>query len=179
MHFSTMTYPIIRYKHSFCVETGMRLIPFLLLSLAMASCGKVKDPEFRKLENFGIRKIGLQETVVGFNARYFNPNSFNVNVKETSLDVYIDSGYVGKFTQTQDISVQDNSDFSIPLEARIGIADALALNLQDLIGKEVHVEAKGSVKVGKGGVYITRNINYSGRHKLDRSLLKNPAAAGL
>ena len=35
------------------------------------------------------------------------------------------------------------------------------------------------IKVGKAGVFITKDINYSGRHRLDSTLLKNPAAAGL
>jgi hypothetical protein len=41
------------------------------------------------------------------------------------------------------------------------------MNLQNLTEKEINLKADGSVKVGKGGVFITRPVSYEGKHKLD------------
>lgn len=156
------------------------LSPLFLISFVsiMMSCGRVKDPTFRRLENFGVKKLGVQQTTIGFGATYFNPNSFGVTVKEAALDIYVDSSYLGKFSQTNNIPVKSNSEFSIPLEGKISLLDAVKLNIPALIGKEVYVRANGSIKVGKGGVYIIKDIHYSGKHKLDAALIKNPAGAG-
>ena len=150
-----------------------------LLILLLAGCGKIQEPEFRKLDNFGLKKFGFDESVVGFDATYFNPNNFNVAVKEAALDVYINEQFLGKFAQPRQVDVKGNADFSIPLEGTVSIEKALGMNLQNLVGKEVLVQAKGSVKLGKAGVFINKEIDYSGRHVLDSDLLKNPAGAGL
>jgi len=151
----------------------------LIIGLLASSCGKVEEPEFRRLNNFGIRKFGLQESTIGFNAVYFNPNDFGVSVKEAALDVFIDSTYIGKFIQPQVVDVANKAEFSIPLEATITLQNAMSLGLESKLGKEVLVRADGSVRIGKAGVYITKNIDYKGRHVLDMNLIKNPAGAGL
>ncbi len=158
-----------------------RFIPFLFLFFLvglLTSCDRVQDPQFRRLEHFGLKSLGLQQAVVGFSATYFNPNKFGVSVKEAALDFYVDSIYLGKFIQPDAITVNPGSEFSIPMEGKISWQQAISSNLQKLAGKEVLVKANGSVKVGKAGVFISKDINYQGRHTLDLNLLKNPAAAG-
>lgn len=152
---------------------------FALLLAFLYSCSDIKDPQFRRLEGFGIRKINFTSADIGFEVVYYNPNSFGVTAKETALDLYIDSIYLGRFTQPQPTEVSKNAEFIIPLEGKIDIASALTLNRNDLLKRDILLRANGNIKVGKAGVFITKNINYSGRHRLDSTLLKNPAAAGL
>lgn len=154
-----------------------RWLYILLLPIGF-SCGKIIDPEFRRLENFGIKKIGLEETTVGFNAVYNNPNNFGVTVKEANFDIYVDTVYLGKFTQPSTVDVNKKAEFAIPLEGRIGFQQAMKFNLPKLIGKEVNVRAEGSVKVGKAGIYITKAVKYQGRQRISPDLIKNPAGAG-
>lgn len=154
------------------------LLPVLILIILQA-CGKVEDPQFRRLENFGVKKIDLQQAIVGFDATFFNPNGFGVSVKEAAFDIYLDSTYLGKFTQPRDIAVSSDAEFSIPLEGSLTMQQALNPELKKLIGKEVSLKAEGAVKVGKAGVFITKNVAYQGRHKLDMGLLKNGTGTGL
>ncbi len=94
------------------------------------------------------------------------------------MDVYLDSLYLGKFKQPESISVKNKAEFSIPLEGTISLGKALQYDIASMVGRETHIKANGSVKIGKAGVFVTKNINYSGRHRLDGNLLKNPAKAG-
>lgn len=151
----------------------------LLLSSVVVGCTKIKDPEFRRLDDFGVRKLGFEESVIGFAATYYNPNNFGVTVKEAGIDVYVDSIYLGKFTQPMEVTVNKAAEFSIPLEGRIPVAKALEFNLPKLLGKTVTLRADGSVKVGKVGVFVTKPIHYEGRQKVSADLIKNPAGAGL
>ena len=132
----------------------------------------------KSLENFGIKKIGLEQATIGFNATFLNPNSFGLMVKEADLDIYADSVYLGKFTQPQEIAVQPGSEFSIPLEGMVTLQQILTSEWKSLAGKDVLLKATGAVKAGKAGVFITKAIAYKGRHKLDINLIKNPAGAG-
>ncbi|MFN2458832.1 MAG: hypothetical protein ABR502_11580 [Chitinophagaceae bacterium] len=148
----------------------------VLVPLILSSCAEIRDPDFRRLENFEIKKFGLQETTVGFYATFFNPNSFTVNVK--AFDLYLDSVYVGKFNQPQPVDVNRSAEFSIPLEGGISFKTAMDLNLPRLAGKEVLINANGSVKVGKAGLYIIKAVDYKGKHILDKNLFKSSGGTG-
>jgi LEA14-like dessication related protein len=143
-----------------------RLLPFLLL-LLLASCKKVKDPEFRRIENFRLKNFGLQNAVIGFNATYYNPNNFGVTVKEAEADVYMDSVYLGKFVQDSTISVNKNAEFSLPLSGTIELQTALKLDIRNLATRDILLNADGHVKVGKAGIFVNKPFHYQGKHRLD------------
>ncbi len=155
----------------------MRILA-IAASLLLLSCGKVAEPEFRRIDNFGVKKLGIAETVIGFDVVYHNPNNFGVQVKETVLDVYLDSALIGKFHQLNVVDVTDNKEFSIPLEGSVSLQKAIQLNLPAMVGRDVLVRAVGETRVGKAGVFVTKDIKYSGTHRIDADLLKNPASAG-
>ena len=149
---------------------NFRLPLLSILVIALVSCGKVKDPEFRRLENFRIKSLGLQQVDIGFEVTYYNPNKFGVTVKEAAADFYIDSIFVGKFAQDLNVEVAKNAEFSIPLSGTIPLATALKLKVNDLSNRDLWVRANGSVKVGKAGMFVSKPFNYSGKHKVDLKL---------
>jgi LEA14-like dessication related protein len=155
--------------HAICVIKTMalrKLLPLLLL-IVLAGCTKIKEPQFRRIDNFRLKNFGLQEAVIAFNVTYYNPNNFGVTVREAGADVYLDSIYLGKFIQDSTVSVKKNSEFSIPLSGSVSFQTVLNLDLQELSQREVLLKANGSVKVGKAGIFITKPFNYQGKHKLE------------
>lgn len=140
-----------------------------LNTLLLTSCAKIQEPQFRQVENFELKKMGLEETVIGFKARFFNPNGFGVAVRDATFNVYINNIYLGKFNQTNEVSVEKNADFSIPLEGTLSMQQALNIDWQTVVGKEVLIKADGNVKVGKGGLFITKDFFYEGKQVVDAS----------
>lgn len=140
--------------------------------LVLPGCKEVKDPEFRRIENFGVRKLSITDAEIGFNVTYYNPNNFQVNVKEAEADVYIDSVYMGKFVQESAVTVPKSAEFSIPFSGEVSLRKALEMNFENLANREVLLVAEGSAKIGKGGIYISKDINYRGKHRLDEIKLK-------
>lgn len=161
--------------HSICFLYYMRikrLLP-LLMVIILAGCTKIKEPVFRRIDNFRLKNFGLQEAVIAFNVTYNNPNNFGVTVKEAGADVYLDTIYLGKFVQDSAISVGKNSEFSIPLSGPVSFQTLLNMDVQDLSQREVLLKANGSVKIGKAGIYVTKPFTYQGKHRLaDISFLK-------
>ena len=143
-----------------------RLIPLLCLVI-LGSCAKPKDPEFRRIEKFGVRKIDLQKATIGFQVTYFNPNNFGVTVKDAEADIYLDTVYLGKFVQENNVEVKKGSEFSIPFLGSITLLTALNLKLDDLARNEILLKADGNIKVGKAGVFVKKPINYQGKHRLE------------
>jgi LEA14-like dessication related protein len=166
----------IDFAYLVCMKKRFLLGASLLL--LFVSCTRIKDPEFRRLDNFGVKKLGFEESVIGFSATYYNPNNFGVTVKEADINVYVDTVYLGKFTQPAEVSVNQVAEFSIPLEGKIGLQKAMKFDLPKLLGKTVTLRAEGSVKVGKVGVYVKKPIRYEGQQKISADLIKNPAGAG-
>jgi LEA14-like dessication related protein len=149
------------------------LIPVLLAALlAFSGCKEIKDPEFRRLEHFGVKNMNLNEATIGFGVTYFNPNNFGVSVKEAEANVYLDSVYIGRFVQDSLVEVQKNSAFTVPFSGAVSLQTALKLNLNDLVNKQVMVKADGTVKVGKAGIYVSKPVHYQGLHRLEELNLK-------
>jgi LEA14-like dessication related protein len=152
------------------------LLTTLLLSAGIfAGCKEVKDPEFRRVDEFGLKNLSIQEATVGFNVTYFNPNDFGVTVKEAEADIYVDSTYMGKFTQDSAIEVRKGADFTIPFSGTIPLRKAMELNLESLSQKDILLKAEGNVKVGKAGIFVSRPIHYQGLHRLDEIQLNKKA----
>jgi len=145
---------------------------FLIGCSIFLGCREIKEPEFKRIERFGIKNWNLQEATIGFRVVYYNPNNFGVTVKEADVDVYADSVYLGKFVQDSTIAVAKNSDFSIPFSGAVSFKTAMSLNLETLPQREVLLKADGTVKVGKAGIFITQPIHYEGRHRLDEIKLQ-------
>lgn len=149
----------------------MRFLFLCLVSLALLSgCAKIRNPEFRRVENFEVKSFGIQQVEIGFNVTYYNPNNFGVSVKEAVADVYVDSVFMGKFLQNTEVLVQKNSNFSIPLTGSVPLVNALKLKTGDLSNREVMLKADGTVKVGKSGIFVSRPFNYAGKHKVNLKL---------
>jgi LEA14-like dessication related protein len=146
-----------------------KLLTYLSIAamvVLFASCKNVKDPQFKGLGDFHLKNIGLQQATLGFNVSYFNPNSFGVTVREAEADVYIDSVYMGKFTQDVPVVVTRNADFSIPISGSIALSNLLKFNVQNLPDRTISIRAIGTIKVGKAGLFITKPVEYEGRHSL-------------
>jgi LEA14-like dessication related protein len=153
-------------------KSSVYLLSLLQSCFLLTSCAKITDPEFRRVENFAVKNADLQEVTVAFSIVYYNPNNFGVKVKDAVLDVYIDSVYVGKFTQPAETVVNGLADFSIPVEGKVSLQQAFKLDITNLVGREVFIRANGNIKIGKGGVYVNHPILYEGKQTINADLLK-------
>src|SRR5690242_8325383 len=135
------------------------LLSFLALIL-VSSCGKIQNPEFRRIDHFGLRKINLQQATIGFRITGFNPNRFGLTVKDAAADVYVDSLYLGKFIQDTAVDVRRGAEFSVPFTGNISLKTALNLKIEDLAQKDILLQANGSARFGKAGIFVTRPIHY-------------------
>lgn len=142
-------------------------ILFLLLFF-FSSCTSVEEPEFRRVDNFRVFNLGLEEIKVGFEMTHFNPNNFALTAKETEADIYLDSVFLGSFRQDSPVEVNRRREFTIVLTGTIPVATFLEMDLNDIHKRQVLIQVKGSTKVGKAGIFVKRQIGYSGRHRLDK-----------
>ena len=145
-----------------------RYLSFLtLLTVVFASCSKPQGFEYRDLKNFKVNNWGFDRSNISMELVYFNPNSFGVDLKKVDCDLYLDNNFVGKFSLDTLMHITRNSEFSLPATMEVDMRNILKNSVNMLFSREVLVGAKGSTRVGKGGIFVNVPFNYEGRHKVD------------
>ena len=69
---------------------------FLVLCLLLPSCITYKEVEFKGVENVGVGKIKNNTIPISLGVRISNPNNFNIKIKKSYFDVYLEGQHLGK-----------------------------------------------------------------------------------
>ena len=144
-------------------------LPVLLILLA--SCGKMKDPVFKGIENLKVNELGMGGSMVTLDIRYLNPNNFNGRLKEAEGDAWMDSTFLGHFTVDSSVHVPANSEFLVPVKLAVDMNQILKHSLAAFLNEVVMLKITGNAKAGKQGLYKNFSLNYEGRQNL-RELFK-------
>lgn len=137
------------------------VLPALLAILFLASCKDAKRPVFENVENLKVGTPGLSETPFSAGLRFSNPNSFGARLKSMSCSVYIDSTYLGKFTNVEPVRLQPNKPFVLPLTGQVVTLVMMQQSMKAMSGKESIVLVEGKARVGRAGFYKTIPFSYS------------------
>jgi LEA14-like dessication related protein len=145
----------------------MRLLTTLFTLLVFTlcfGCGKPQSFEYREIKNFKISNWGFDKSTVAMDLVYFNPNNFGLKLKNVDCDIYLDKTFVGKFVLDTLMTISKRSEFYLPASVQVDMRNLFKNSLNVIFSKEVLVGAKGSTRVGKGGVFVTIPFNYEGKH---------------
>jgi LEA14-like dessication related protein len=148
------------------MKTWSSALLFLVL-LATFSCKKPQSFDYKDIRNFKVNNLGFEKSKVSMDLVYFNPNNFGVNLKNVDCDIYLDNTYVGKFLLDTLMHIPKNAEFTLPASMDVDMRNIFKNTLNVLFSREVLIGAKGTTRVGKGGVYVNIPFNYEGRHKVE------------
>ena len=142
------------------------------ISILLVSCGKLREPEFRGLENIRVSKLGAQQTLLGLDLVYHNPNKARLKLKEAEGDAWLDGNLLGHFRIDTLIDIAPLSDFRLPVTLELDMQQVFRNTLNLVLNPEINVKVDGRAKVGKGGLFIRYPLKYEGKHNLGAMLLK-------
>ncbi len=138
------------------------LFPALIgILIFMTGCRTPKDLEFREFNNLSVEKLGFTDAALKVDLVYYNPNNFGLELNRTDLDIYVDSNFLGHSSQDIQIAIPKRDVFTIPLKIDLDMKNLLKNGITSLFNKQVNVRLLGKVKVGKGGVYKSFNVDYT------------------
>lgn len=134
---------------------------FLVLLFIFGSCS-FEDVQFREAENFKLDKIEGRTISVSFDAILNNPNGYNLKVKPSSFDLYINGSHVGIIRLDEKIKIikRSESTVAVPVTAEL-LNGALPKLMAGALKKTASVRLVGSVR---GGVFI-----FSKKTKIDET----------
>lgn len=158
-----------------------KLISYTLLIfglIGIISCGKPKPPEYINFENVRVQKLGLSESMVGVDVKFYNPNPFNIQLKSADFDVYFNDKFIGHSTLDSLIRIPKLDTFYLPVDMKVNIKDLMRNAVQLLLNPEVSIKVTGTAKVGKGGLFKNFPVDYQGKQRID-VLMKDTALMNL
>ena len=140
---------------------------FVILTLLLSSCSTPKELEYRDFKNFAINKVGFASSTAKMDMIYYNPNNFQLQLKKTDLDIYINGVFLGHSTQEYQVTIPKKDQFIIPVVLVVDMKNLLKNSLTALLNKQVMVKVTGSVRVGKANLFMNIPVNYEGMQEVD------------
>ena len=143
----------------------IRLVILALGILGMSGCAKPKDFDYLGFQNVKVLKWGLQETLVGMDVQFYNPNSA-LQLKRAEVDVSINSKYIGRTVIDSLIQIPKKDTFIIPMTMKMETLNAVSGIIQSISDTSVLVKLDGKATVGRSGVFFNYPIKYEGNKKI-------------
>ena len=134
----------------------------------LASCGSMKDPVFKGIENVKMDGLGINASSVTLDIRYFNPNGFRGQLKQAEGDAWIDSIYLGRFIVDTTVQIPANSDFLVPVKLAVDMKQLLKHSFASFLKEDVLLKITGKARAGKSGFYRNFSLNYLGKQNLQQ-----------
>lgn len=139
------------------------LLLSLFIILSLSNCRTSQDLVFKEYKNLRLQNVNFSSANLKVDLVYYNPNSIGLELNKTDFDLYIDSSYLGHSSQNLQVAIPARKDFTIPLDIQVDLKNLLKNGLAALTSKEVLVQLKGNVRVGKAGIYKIIKVDYASK----------------
>ncbi len=140
------------------------------LAFLVWSCVPKEQVVFRSVNNLTL-DVGLSGSpVLKGDAFFYNPNKIKATLKEIKVEVLVDGKKAALVDQQMELLVPRNSDFTIPIEAKL---DIKGFGLIDAVigffgGKSYQIQMTGYLRVKARGVTIKVPVKYNQEVKLNK-----------
>jgi len=147
------------------------LLALLCIGLfLLPGCSRPIAPEYRSIENLKVNSLGVGESAISADLKYFNPNNFSLKLKYGETDVYLNNRFLGKTILDTMTVIPARDSFLIPVSMKVDMKQVYANALDILLSNEVMIKLDGFAKMGKGGIFFNLPIKYEGKQKIDINL---------
>ena len=139
-------------------------------AIFLGSCKseRIKEPQYREIENVRIMEVGLLQTTAGLDLVYYNPNDFGVTLSEARGDVYIDNMFFGRFGISDKVSVRKHQEFIVPTVLKMDNISAVKNHRDIFKKKQAMIRIEGFATVKKAGFNKEVPIKYEGIQDIER-----------
>lgn len=132
---------------------GIILIVITIISLS--GCFEYEDVDFKGVQNFSLEERTKENVLIRLDLKVNNPNTYNITIKPTVLDVFVNGKSAGKTKMKDKIVLKKNTTGVYPLYLQAKTKDimgAMTGSFGSLLSGKVKVGVKGNVKAKVYGV---------------------------
>jgi LEA14-like dessication related protein len=138
--------------------------------LFITGCQKPLAPEYQGFENLQIGKLTVQESLISTNLKFYNPNTFGLQLKKAEMDIYVNEKLADHYVLDSTINISKLDTFYIPVSLKIDFKNIFNNALQSLLTNEVKIRLAGYAKLKKGAIGFKVPLLYEEKQKLDAFL---------
>ena len=129
---------------------------YLLLTVFICSCTAYKEVELIGVNYYALGDLAKETVDLTVKLEVNNPNAYNIRIKKTTLDLFLEGKEVGKAKMQKDIvlkkKTQQEYEFTIRANYK-ELSGAVLKSIGSLIGKnKVSIGLKGKVKAKAFGI---------------------------
>ena len=144
---------------------NLDVLSFVII-LLFGACKQPKDLVYQNVQHFRVQTANLKESTVAMDVRFYNPNNYNLKLKQADLDVYLNGTHVGKLLENEHYTIPKMDTFALPVVLKVDMQTVLPNALQLLLSSDVNIKLVGQVKAGRHGVILSIPVNYEGKQEL-------------
>ena len=142
------------------------ILPTLFLIFLANSCTRLKEPDFKGVENLKLGKLGLKKSILRADLHFYNPNQFRVILQRAEGDAWLEDNFLGHFTVDTLVEIEPKKDFWLPVNMEVDMSKLVKNSVLAILRPEVLIRIEGKARLGKGLLFINYPFNYSGKHDL-------------
>jgi len=127
----------------------------LFSTFFFTSCFDYEDVEFKGVQNFGIEDRSAGNITVRIELKVNNPNNYNIKIKKSSLDVFVNGAEVGKTKMKNNIVLKKNHQDVYPLYLTLSekeLKRSALSSIGSFLKGSMKVRIKGDIKAKVYGV---------------------------
>ncbi len=133
----------------------LKILLLLLVTITLNSCLEYEDVDFKGVQKFGLENRTAEQILIRLDIKVDNPNTYNITIKPSTLDIYINGKYAGKTKMKEKIVLKKKTTGVYPLYLQAKTKDimgALTGSLGAMLSGRVKVRIKGKVKAKAYGI---------------------------
>ena len=114
-----------------------------------------EDVEFKGVQNFGIEDRSAGNITVRIELKVNNPNNYNIKIKKSSLDVFVNGAEVGKTKMKNNIVLKKNHQDVYPLYLTLSekeLKRSALSSIGSFLKGSMKVRIKGDIKAKVYGI---------------------------
>lgn len=127
----------------------------MITAVSLSGCFEYEDVDFKGVQNFSLANKTKENVLIRLDLKVNNPNSYNITIKPTTLDVFINGKNAGKTKMKDKIVLKKNTTGVYPLYLQAKTQDIMGVmtgSLGALLSGKVKVGIKGNVKAKAYGI---------------------------
>ena len=121
----------------------------------LTSCFDYEDVEFKGVQNIGLDDRSGGTITVRIDMKVNNPNSYNIKINKSSLDVFVNGSKVGKTKMKNNIVLKKNQQDVYPLYLTFSekeLKSSALASIGSLLTGRMKVRIKGDIKAKVYGI---------------------------
>jgi LEA14-like dessication related protein len=144
-----------------------KLLAGIILLYTLSSCSKPEPPKYVGYEKFRLEKASLSNSILATDVKLYNPNSYNLQLKSASLDIYFNDKFLGHSTLDSLITLPAKDTATFPVRMQASAKDIFSNSAKLLLNPDVRIRITGNAKAGRSGIFVNVPINYEGVQRID------------